>query len=119
MTVNSVERYLVISVALVAVRACFRVRRRSTTTSTDGPAGSSVNPWRQGRTDLPAVPDRLLGRPGGQGDMDITPDYGEAGWVLVTMFIVGCKPPIKSLRLLVACSLIPVCGQATSSRRLL
>ena len=32
------ERYLVISVALVAVRACFRVRRRSTRTSTDGPA---------------------------------------------------------------------------------
>src|ERR1017187_6980039 len=39
------ERYLVISVALVAVRACFRVRRRSTRTSTDGPPGSSVNPW--------------------------------------------------------------------------
>jgi hypothetical protein len=31
------ERYLVISVALVAVRACFRVRRRSTRTRTDGP----------------------------------------------------------------------------------
>ena len=29
-------RYLMISVALVAVRACFRVRRRSTRTSTDG-----------------------------------------------------------------------------------
>ena len=43
------ERYLVISVALVAVRACFRVRRRSTRTSTDGPPGSSVNPWRPGR----------------------------------------------------------------------
>src|SRR5450759_3362476 len=42
-------RYLVISVALVAVRACFRVRRRSTRTSTDGPAGSSVNPWQLGR----------------------------------------------------------------------
>ena len=47
--------------------------------------------------------------------MDITPDYGEAGWVLVTMFIVGCKPPIKSLRLLVACSLIPVCGAAAGA----
>jgi len=44
------ERYLVISVALVAVRACFRVRRRSTRTSTDGPPGSSVNPSRLGRT---------------------------------------------------------------------
>src|ERR1039458_8683521 len=43
------ERYLVISVALVAVRACFRVRRRSTRTSTDGPPGSSVNPSRQAR----------------------------------------------------------------------
>lgn len=30
-------RYLVISVALVAIRACFRVRCRSTRTSTDGP----------------------------------------------------------------------------------
>ena len=35
-----------ISVALVAVRACFRVHRRSTRTNTDGPPGSSVNPWR-------------------------------------------------------------------------
>src|ERR1022692_3321565 len=42
------ERYLVISVALVAVRACFRVRRRSIRTSTDGPPGSSVSPWRLG-----------------------------------------------------------------------
>src|ERR1039457_3816300 len=40
------ERYLVISVALVVVRACFRVRRRSTRTSTDGPPRSSVNPSR-------------------------------------------------------------------------
>jgi uncharacterized protein (TIGR03437 family) len=31
------------------------------------------------------------------------------------MFIVGCKPPIKSLRLLVACSLIPVCGAAAGA----
>ena len=44
------ERYLVISVALVAVRACFRVRRRSTRTSTDGPPGSSVNPSRPALT---------------------------------------------------------------------
>src|ERR1019366_1055972 len=43
------ERYFVLSVALVAVRACFRVRRRSTRTSTDGPPGSSVNPSRQRR----------------------------------------------------------------------
>ena len=40
------KRYLVISVALVEGRACFRVRRRSTRTSTDGPPGSSVNPLR-------------------------------------------------------------------------
>src|ERR1017187_1367722 len=44
------ERYLVISVALLAVRACFRVRRRSTRTSTDGPPGSSVNPSRPALT---------------------------------------------------------------------
>jgi hypothetical protein len=59
------ERYLVISVALVAVRACFRVRRRSTRTSTDGPPGSSVNPCRPGRIyfritdDPPVVASRL------------------------------------------------------------
>ena len=45
------KRYLVISVALVAVRACFRVRRGSTRTSTDGPPGSSVNPSRLYVTD--------------------------------------------------------------------